>query len=50
MFFQELALSLSRFWADHGCVIQQGYDLEAGAGTFHPSTFLKVLGPRPWKA
>jgi glycyl-tRNA synthetase alpha chain len=50
LFFQELTLSLSRFWADHGCVIQQGYDIEAGAGTFHPSTFLKVLGPRPWKA
>ena len=49
MFFQELTLSLSRFWADQGCVIQQGYDLEAGAGTFHPSTFLKVLGPNPWK-
>ncbi|MFI5304149.1 MAG: glycine--tRNA ligase subunit alpha [Nitrospiria bacterium] len=50
MFFQELTLSLSRFWADKGCIIQQGYDIEAGAGTFHPSTFLKVLGPRFWNA
>lgn len=43
-------MSLARFWAKQGCVILQGYDLEAGAGTFHPSTFLKVIGPKPWKS
>jgi glycyl-tRNA synthetase alpha chain len=47
--FQELILSLSRFWADQGCVIQQPYDLEVGAGTMHPDTFLRVLGPEPWR-
>ena len=50
MFFQELTLSLANFWARQGCVITQGYDLEAGAGTFHPATFLKVLGPAPWRS
>lgn len=49
MFFQELTLSLAEFWSKQGCVIEQGYDLEAGAGTFHPSTFLKVLGAAPWR-
>ena len=48
--FQDLILSLSRFWADRGCVIQQPYDLEVGAGTMHPDTFLRVLGPEPWRA
>jgi glycyl-tRNA synthetase alpha chain len=47
---QNLLLSLHRFWADRGCVIQEPYDLEVGAGTFHPATFLKVLGPDPWRA
>ena len=47
---QNLLLSLHRFWADHGCVIEQPYDLEVGAGTFHPATFLKSLGPEPWRA
>lgn len=47
--FQELILSLSRFWAAQGCVIQQPYDLEVGAGTMHPDTFLRVLGPEPWR-
>jgi len=47
---QELILSLHRFWADQGCVIHQPYDLEMGAGTFHPATFLRALGPEPWKA
>ncbi|MBM4277779.1 MAG: glycine--tRNA ligase subunit alpha, partial [Deltaproteobacteria bacterium] len=49
MNFQELIFSLERFWADQGCVIQQPYDLEVGAGTFNPATFLRVLGPEPWK-
>jgi glycyl-tRNA synthetase alpha chain len=47
--FQELFLNLHRFWAEQGCVIQQAYDLEAGAGTFHPTTFLRSLGPEPWR-
>jgi hypothetical protein len=38
-----------RFWADQGCVLQQPYDLEVGAGTMHPDTFLRVLGPEPWR-
>ena len=45
---QDLILELSRFWADRGCVLQQPYDLEVGAGTFHPATFFGVLGPKPW--
>ncbi len=49
MDFQEVILSLERFWADRGCVIQQPYDLEVGAGTFNPATLLRVLGPEPWK-
>lgn len=48
--FQELILSLHRFWADRGCVIHQPYDMEMGAGTFHPATFLRALGPEPWRA
>jgi len=47
--FQELILSLQAYWAKQGCVIQQPYDLEKGAGTFHPATFLRSLGPEPWK-
>lgn len=50
MTFQELMLSLSRFWADQGCVLHQPYDLEMGAGTFHPATFLRALGPEPWRS
>ncbi len=50
MTFQELILSLHRFWADQGCVIHQPYDLEMGAGTFHPATFLRALGPEPWRS
>jgi glycyl-tRNA synthetase alpha chain len=46
---QNLLLSLHHFWADRGCVIHEPYDLEVGAGTFHPATFLKVLGPDPWR-
>jgi glycyl-tRNA synthetase alpha chain len=47
--FQELILALSEFWAGEGCVLQQPYDLEVGAGTMHPDTFLRVLGPEPWR-
>jgi glycyl-tRNA synthetase alpha chain len=47
--FQELIFSLSRFWGARGCVLQQPYDLEVGAGTMHPDTFLRVLGPEPWR-
>ncbi len=47
--FQQLIFTLERFWADQGCVIQQPYGLEVGAGTFNPATFLRVLGPEPWK-
>ncbi len=49
MFFQDVLLKLQGFWADHGCLIQQPYDIEKGAGTFNPATFLRVLGPEPWK-
>ena len=45
--FQELLFRLQRFWAEHGCVLQQPYDLEVGAGTMSPDTFLRVLGPKP---
>jgi len=48
--FQGLILTLQAFWAGHGCVILQPYDMEVGAGTFHPATTLRSLGPRPWKA
>ncbi len=50
MTFQNLILTLNRFWADHGCLIHQPYDLEMGAATFHPATFLRSLGPEPWYA
>jgi glycyl-tRNA synthetase alpha chain len=46
--FQELIFALERYWADLGCVIQQPYDVEVGAGTFNPATFLRALGPEPW--
>jgi len=46
--FQDLILSLQNFWAAQGCVIQQPYDIEVGAGTFNPATFLRVIGPEPW--
>jgi len=50
MEFQKLIMELQRFWAERGCLIVQPYDVEVGAGTFHPATFLRVLGPEPWKA
>ncbi len=48
MTFQDLILSLQNYWAQQGCIIQQPYDIEKGAGTFNPATFLRVLGPEPW--
>ncbi|HSG94922.1 MAG TPA: glycine--tRNA ligase subunit alpha [Afifellaceae bacterium] len=48
--FQGLILALQRYWAEYGCVILQPYDMEVGAGTFHPATTLRALGPRPWNA
>ena len=48
--FQDIILTLHRFWAAQGCVILQPYDMEMGAGTFHPATTLRALGPKPWKA
>jgi glycyl-tRNA synthetase alpha chain len=50
MNFQEIILSLQKFWSRKGCVLLQPYDVEVGAGTFHPATLLKVLGPEPWNA
>lgn len=48
--FQKMILTLQNYWADHGCAILQPYDLEMGAGTFHPATTLRALGPDAWKA
>jgi len=48
--FQDLILTLQQFWGQQGCVILQPYDMEVGAGTFHPATTLRSLGPRPWNA
>ena len=49
MTFQELILKLQEYWASQGCLLQQPYDLEKGAGTFNPATFLRCLGPEPWR-
>jgi glycyl-tRNA synthetase alpha chain len=49
MTFQELIFALERYWARLGCVILQPYDMEVGAGTFHPATFLRSIGPEPWR-
>ena len=49
MNFQDVILNLNNFWAKKGCVLIQSYDMEVGAGTFHPATLLKALGPEPWK-
>jgi glycyl-tRNA synthetase alpha chain len=49
MYFQDVILELHKFWTRKGCVMVQPYDLEVGAGTFHPTTLLKALGPEPWK-
>ncbi len=48
--FQELILRLQHYWAERGCVIAQPYDMPMGAGTFHPATFLRAIGPEPWSA
>jgi len=49
MDFQEIIFNLQKFWGEQGCIIQQPYDIEKGAGTMNPATFLRVLGPEPWK-
>ncbi len=49
MNFQEVIIKLQQFWMDQGCLVQQPYDMETGAGTFHPATFLRSLGPEPWR-
>ncbi len=48
--FQDLILKLQQYWAERGCVIMQPYDMAMGAGTFHPATFLRAIGPEPWSA
>ncbi len=50
MYFQDVILKLHEYWGKKGCVLLQPYDTEVGAGTFHPATFFRVLGPEPWKA
>jgi glycyl-tRNA synthetase alpha chain len=49
MYFQDLIQQLNKFWANKGCILLQPYDMEVGAGTFHPATFFRVLGPEPWR-
>lgn len=48
--FQNMIQTLHEYWAEHGCVIEQPLDIEVGAGTFHPATFLRAIGPEPWRA
>lgn len=48
MKFQEIILALQKFWSEQGCILAEPYDVEKGAGTMNPSTFLRVLGPEPW--
>ena len=48
--FQDMIAALTRYWAKQGCMVHQGYDLEVGAGTFNPATFLRCLGPEPYSA
>ena len=50
MYFQDIIAALNNYWATKGCVVMQPYDMEVGAGTFHPATLLRALGPEPWKA
>ncbi len=50
MYFQDIIASLNNYWASAGCLVMQPYDMEVGAGTFHPATLLRALGPEPWKA
>ncbi len=49
MYFQDIIACLNDFWSKKGCILLQPYDTEVGAGTFHPATFFRVLGPEPWK-
>ena len=48
--FQQLILALNHYWDRNGCALLQPYDMEVGAGTFHTATFLRAIGPEPWKA
>ena len=48
--FQGLIQALQNFWSEQGCVIMQPLDMEVGAGTFHPATFIRAIGPEPWRA
>jgi len=50
MNFQQMLLTIQHYWAERGCILQQPYDVEVGAGTMHPDTFFRVLGPEPWNA
>ncbi len=50
MYFQDIILTLNQHWAEQGCAVMQPYDMEVGAGTFHPATLLRALGPEPWAA
>jgi len=50
MYFQDIIATLNTYWKSQGCLVLQPYDMEVGAGTFHPATLLRVLGPEPWKA
>ena len=49
MFFQDIIQNLNNFWSDEGCLIMQPYDTEKGAGTMNPHTFLRAIGPEPWR-
>ena len=49
MYFQDVILALERYWGSRGCVLLQPHDVSMGAGTFHPATFLRALGPKPWR-
>ena len=48
--FQDIIMNLQKYWSKQGCIVLQPYDIEVGAGTFHPATTLRSLGPKPWKA
>ena len=48
--FQQTILRLQQYWDSHGCALLQPYDMEVGAGTFHTATFLRAIGPEPWRA
>src|SRR5271163_2058576 len=47
--FQDLIFALQKYWSDQGCIVMQPLDMEVGAGTFHPATFLRAIGPEPWR-